>query len=396
MQEDLIDKQLAEFKAFEAGQAVADKVKPSPLYKALAGLKRVSMLPDTILSRIEVRMNNLMKTLPQRLFESLPGPVKKTLSEQFNAHLEKVMGRRVGHAVDELCTIPEGRALVEQSVAAGMTLDKFNGGNGAYGRMQGWYEGDEEGNPKLRTNMVLDVSQSHGGLINAMSHELRHFQQAKEKLTGHPFGEVISPLDNVWRNRMSEADAEATAVDIAYKLMQAGKPAAWWSATNENLEYRDMALAYEKAAKKDPSSVKDGRAKRAAFDGWFTGRSHVTNEKISEFYNGQGVLNYPPGDKILMRYEEQGGRISPLDPATLKKLGTLLPEEPNYLDLPGGKPVDSKFYREPNLNDGEMNILRQNYEAYAKLKEKPESPVKKIAPSPEPSPKPKAGTRGPG
>ncbi len=76
---------------------------------------------------------------------------------------------------------------------------------------------------------------------------------------------IPAPLETLWYDRLIEADAEATATDIAYKLKDAGKPEAWDAM--QKMPYTGAAKAYEAAVLKNPNAVADGTAKRAAFDG---------------------------------------------------------------------------------------------------------------------------------
>jgi hypothetical protein len=205
-------------------------------------------------------------------------------------------------------------------------------------------------------------------LIYTLAHELQHQQQMKAGLfTLYVHGRMPSPPETVWYNRAIEADATATAVDIAWKLKEAGKSAAW-DYVRKHDQCSEAARAYAKVAAADPAAVQDGRAKRAAFDSWFVQRQRRDmGQTTSQAYNDPGLALVPQAEAAA-GWLQQGMRTDRLTAADIEKLGDLAPF--NYLKIPGGRPLDDIYYRKADWNMEEARYLSLRTQEYDSLKKK--------------------------
>jgi hypothetical protein len=209
-------------------------------------------------------------------------------------------------------------------------------------------------------NIFGPAFQERGVTTAAMLHELRHAQQDLKGVFDPKDKRIIPPNDALLFSRFYEADAQATAVDIAYKMKLAGKPAAWESLFDPKTPlFHNTAEAYLREVTRNPESLHTGAAKRAAFDGWFkTGESpHI------EAYNQQAIRSMP--SLVSMKYGiDQGIPTGRLTTADIQKLGEA-PGKPNYLTLPGGRPFDSPYYNAPVTNPMHKAMIEHGNREYA-------------------------------
>ncbi|GAB5389995.1 MAG: hypothetical protein Alpg2KO_29630 [Alphaproteobacteria bacterium] len=109
-----------------------------------------------------------------------------------------------------------------------------------------------------------------GGLVAALSHELRHGWQSTRgdyfKMTRY------RPADAALIKRHLEADAEAVAAQIAWELKEQGWDRAW---TTDHAWFADMYQSFEREVTRRKASLKDGRAVAAAHQQWFRNRERV-------------------------------------------------------------------------------------------------------------------------
>ena len=139
---------------------------------------------------------------------------------------------------------------------------------------------------------------TQGSLTVMMAHELQHLRQTQAGLRSSFQGKLRTPEEAIRYERVMEADAEATATEVAYKLKVAGQPESWEALQRGFTMGSEISTAYEKMAMEDPASVADGRAKRAAFDTWFTAKQEGSGTSIPEIYNDQALRNYPERDQL--------------------------------------------------------------------------------------------------
>ncbi len=283
-----------------------------------------------------------------------------------------VQNLRLKRALSDIASIPEGAALVE--AAAGVPKIHLDPNPTVSG---GQFCTKRSINGIDLTVIAQEINiaglATMGSVISTLVHELQHKRQMDHKVLNAFHDKTPSPIELLWYNRMTEADAEATAVDIAWKLKENGKPEAW----NHIRTARDWPIAlaaeYEKKALADPSSVASGAAKRAAFDGWF----EAFGGGISEMYNDQGVRK-APSSEALEEMHKAGKPFAPLTAGDMEKIGDIGPV--NYLKLPGSKPLDSLDYRRADFDQEAAEKLRAAHDAYdrvsqGKYESKPLAPV---------------------
>lgn len=270
-----------------------------------------------------------------------------------------VQNIRLKRALSDIASIPEGAALVE--AAAGVPKIHLDPNPTVSG---GQFCTKRSVNGTDLTVIAQEINiaglATMGSIITTLVHELQHKRQMDHKVLNAFHDKTPSPIELLWYNRMTEADAEATAVDIAWKLKENGKPQAW----NHIRTARDWPIAlaaeYEKKALADPSSVASGGAKRAAFDAWFDAFGGM----VSEMYNDQGVRKNP-SPEALEDMHKAGKPFAPLTAADIEKIGDIGPV--NYLKLPGGKPLDSPDYRRADFDREAAEKLRAAHDAYDRV-----------------------------
>ena len=275
---------------------------------------------------------------------------------------------RVRLALEELSAVPEGAALADM-VRAGMQVRLDNKLPSMGISLQGPVVGEGPDRRALPGTVKVNGISNRGMLVALLVHEIHHQRQITSNLF-QPYhqGKMPSPVEGLWYNRFVEADAHATAIDISWKLKQAGKPAAW-----NFVRYIDrlgpMAAKYEELAVKDPSSIADGRAKRAAFDRWFepTPMKHSAGMTVSQSYNAIGA-GLAPDQETAEDWAKKGIRIEPMTTGDFAKLGSL--SEVNYLKIPGGRPLDDLFYRRVDWGLSEATLLGRRHAEYDQLRGK--------------------------
>lgn len=314
-----------------------------------------------------------------------------------------VQKMRIDRVLADLETIPEGKALVDMARATDSRL-LLDAALAAHGGKHHHHTNIGEGElAQSPGDITVSAFMPHGSLTHVLTHELQHRRQLLSGVLV-PFHEKIpSPMEAIWYNRLIEADAEATTADIAYKLKEAGRPAAWDAMLQA--PFTGAAKAYEAAVAKNSGAAEDGTAKRAAFDAWFE-RASPRGIMPSQIYNAQGLSSFI-GLHQLQQMADAGRPFEPLTPDDLKKLGAPDKNGVNYLDLPGHPPLTDPYYRAPNWNArqaGMLAAMQVNYEELkAKqlgtpdLKRKPPTPLEdRVKPALAPPPRRMFGATQPG
>lgn len=291
---------------------------------------------------------------------------------------------RINRALEDISSIPEGKALVDQARANGIPIELDTR---PYAR-GGVHSGENSilNGQMIRTSKGIGLQgyATHGTIVSMLTHELRHAQQThKNVITGFD-DKILSPVESIWHNRFIEADAEATATDIAWKLKESGKPDSW-KALKKKANYTGITDAYEKAATENPSAVSSGHAKRAAFDEWFSASTKY-GHKVTDVYNAQAIRNYPARSD-LEKMASHGKPFGGLETRQLQKLGALDGSMINYLELPEGKPLDSPHYRSgmpTNKFDMHQLVMLQKEFNDIKAAHNPAAPVPKTAQNAQP------------
>lgn len=264
---------------------------------------------------------------------------------------------RLERALGELSSIPEGQDLVE-SMPKGVKME-LTGDPRMSGGRNNQANCVSEGELKvLSRGIEVDAYTSTGYMIGVLAHELQHQKQVNSD-TIRMTDKIPSPIESVWYERLIEADACAVAADIAWKLKETGKPEAWREAGGFG---KTIAKAYQDEVTKDPEAANDGRAKRAAFDAWFSDAPWR-----AAAYNSQGLGNAL--HEFQMDQLAKGGMpMDSIKVSDIEKLGELS-SGPNYLKLEGARPLDDPYYRAPNWNKDQAMRLGQLHDKYDSLKQ---------------------------
>ncbi|MDF3024792.1 MAG: hypothetical protein K0R10_2153 [Alphaproteobacteria bacterium] len=270
-----------------------------------------------------------------------------------------VQNLRLKRALSDIASIPEGAALVE--AAAGVPKIHLDPNPTVSG---GQFCTTRSINGTDLSVIAREINiaglATLGGIVAVLTHELQHKRQMDHKVLNAIHDKAPSPIELLWHNRMTEADAEATAIDIAWKLKENGKPEAWTHIRTARDWPIALAAEYEKKALADPSSVASGAAKRAAFDAWFD----AFNGGVSVMYNEQGISK-TPAPEGLEEMHKAGKPFAPLTVADMEKIGDIGPV--NYLKLPGGKPLDSPDYRRADFDQDAAEKLRKAHDVYDRV-----------------------------
>lgn len=271
---------------------------------------------------------------------------------------------RLALALDEMRAVPEGAALADMT-KDGLQVRIDNKLDSAGLSIPGTPIGKADVTEFEPGTVEVSGISTKGMLVLVLAHEMQHQRQIMAGLL-NPYNQhkMPSPVEAVWYNRAIEADAHATAVDIAWKLKEEGKPAAW-----EHARYvdrcKEMAQKYEEEALRDPASVADGRAKRAAFDHWFVQKQTLSmGLTTSQSYNS-GAMSNIPSAAVAFEWAKKGIKVQPLTAADFEKLGDL--SDTNYLKIPGSRNLDDPYYRRPDWNIAEAGYLAARQKEYDQI-----------------------------
>jgi len=188
-----------------------------------------------------------------------------------------------------------------------------------------------------QVSIALDCWEDAEYLARAFLHEMRHVLQHVAGLSNAP--RHASLFDEVWFARIMEADAESYNAIELFRLRLQGDDELF--RCGRSGIFGGIYSAIEEMYYQDATTLDDGRLRRAAFDAWFSIPS------VRMHYECQALKNYPT-IKEWYEYFEKEGHIFPdtrLTAADLHVLGSLDGVEPNYLTLPGYRPLDHPYYR---------------------------------------------------
>jgi len=283
---------------------------------------------------------------------------------------------RINRALSTLSQVPEGRELVGLLKAANIPV-----------RMEGdllhkdavfFSNLTASENGRLRAlpmQIVVPPYSNHGRLVGHLAHELRHLQQAMNDVLYLGSSKQVSPVENLWYNRAIEADASATAVDISYKLHQAGHSDAWREINRSRTWPTSIAKAYETAVKRDPAALANGNAKRAAYDSWFDAKASL-GDKLTQIYTSQGLTMHRV--EANLHRENLRAPMRHLTADDIKKLGAMSGGV-NYLDTPGQRPLDDLHYRRNNFSKHEAALIAAEHISYQSKFFDRDNPARKSA-----------------
>jgi hypothetical protein len=124
----------------------------------------------------------------------------------------------------------------------------------------------------------IEVNRSVGikRAVISLAHELNHNKQFNRDFTD--FLEV-NPYEALLVHKVLEADSVSKEVCVAWELKEKGMPEFFDS--EKNGSYAKSYRKFEKEVNKDPKSLENGEARRAAFEGWFA------EKEIGKIYEKQ-------------------------------------------------------------------------------------------------------------
>ncbi len=186
---------------------------------------------------------------------------------------EKDLGGRIGRLLDRLSAVDEGKEIVrffqEKNVhitfvqgcvapaISNFVIERIENGKHIYSRF----------------DIFLDPELDDSNLIQAIVHEAQHIRHHAAGLGNPPF--LVSRSKHRLIRRVQEADAQAAATLVTYKLKLSGDDGPFHAAAKAG--YACMNIAFEKAVHHDPNSLKNGQARRAAFNAWPQNRERVAH-----------------------------------------------------------------------------------------------------------------------
>lgn len=204
---------------------------------------------------------------------------------------------------------------------------------------------------KIRVNtdklsIALNKSRPVVALAESLLHEARHVQQA---FNGAAIPAMrVSPDDLAWFTRITEADAEATAALIAFKMKVAGFPEIFDSAKKEFPHTLKIYETAEIEYAKNPRGLDTPDFKRKLFDAWF-----LSGEK--QRYDTQSIQRFSDIDAFCNKMPKQS-----LTRTDVEKIGQSGKESVNYLALPGFRPLDDAYYREIKIDNPWLCLQRDS------------------------------------
>lgn len=260
-----------------------------------------------------------------------------TADDKLRGEFNRSAADRIAGILERLGRVPEGRELVafleKNAVSidlqedpanwAASTLTITNIENGIYSYVS----------PVI----ILKKDLSDDNLLQAIVHESQHLHQHL-KGVGNP-DRILSQEEYILFYRAAEADAQAACTYITWKLKENGDEGPWKEAGR--VGYQDICDAFAATVAADPVSLEDGRARRAAFDAWFTNDNRLAG------YNKATVDHMIPfleqGRDI---FKNHGMTKASLDASWLEKLNGVTPEP--YLLADGSRDLlsDTHFRRD--------------------------------------------------
>lgn len=301
-----------------------DFTKPSPLQMVKNYFGQAKNIAEVALSQAGVTLDN-----PSALVTAIP----------------LVANLRINRALETIASIPEGKMLVDVLKETGIPVKMDNNflRQGAHLGTSSSASTDK-GYESKPIDIVLGAFSTHGRLVAHLTHELQHLNQEHHGMLTLASRKLLSPLEAIWYDATIEGDAEATAVDVAYKLKRAGKPEAWNDMRSGRVNLTEFSQAYEDAVNKNPAAADNGQAKRAAFDAWFTAK-FKNGGLLADAYFVQGWHAYKRTETALDSAitGNKKSEIGPLNTDDIRNLGKL--SRVNYFEAPGGRPLDDPYYR---------------------------------------------------
>ena len=178
--------------------------------------------------------------------------------------------------------------------------------------------------------IAVRAQMPRGRKVAFLAHELAHVTQHP----AHSDNRYFPAEDLLLLRRSREADAEATAVRIAWQLRQRGFASAWNS--RKGTVYRDILRSFAQAMAPASGDAAELRAARAAYDQWFRRQARL------DLYDRMTLAHLERISKDSL------GLVPPhrfLSDDFLARLGSHGAD--NYLALPHHLTLTGPHYRRP-------------------------------------------------
>lgn len=157
---------------------------------------------------------------------------------------------------DKLCEVPLGKSLV------GTAKEK----NVRFAYDESLSAGEATFKP-CGVKVLLSPYSSFEQQVLSMSHELRHAWQDFSGLSSLKAQYLFDYIVNV---RFSEADAFGVETQVAWEMDKKFPNQGYWK--HHKRAYKTMCKAFEAVASDAPETLENGKALKAAFNGWFVDR----------------------------------------------------------------------------------------------------------------------------
>ena len=273
----------------------------------------------------------------------------------------------------EIASFPEGQQMLDFIEQQGTKITPtYDLPDGAFGfisvRAPEGYDGPPLPMKEMETEIFVNISKGPEFWADAIYHEAQHLSQyAYAGLAQSP---TICPMeDHLWLNRVKEADAQATSVEMKLKKSLASGDMQGFETGEifaKQIEPYDAILhAFYESYQQDPENLNNGVAKRLAFDAWFS----------EETYDNCGYDLECLETGISQWAQEVGRRqrhgvnmpVGPIPVEDVLKCGNTAfdgtKSEVNYLDLPGFPDIGSQEYR-GHFSDATQKKLNNHRSEY--------------------------------
>lgn len=261
------------------------------------------------------------------------------MKEEFNAFSADNDKARIEKIMSRLSALPEGEAIAAFITTNKVRIDLTdNPIHIAASSLiiktikDGIYEYE-------RPVVFLKRGLSDDNLLQAIVHEVGHLNQHLSNV-GNP-DRLLSEKEYILFYRAAEADAQALATEVTWAMKQAGDAGPWSESCK--VGYKDICDAYEAKVTADPGSIKNGTAKRVAFDTWFSKPERIAG------YNRSTVEDMIPWiERLRTVFKDNDLKQQPLDADWVRKLDGIGPK--SYLLDSGNRSLVSDPYYSDNCD----------------------------------------------
>lgn len=206
--------------------------------------------------------------------------------------------------------------------------------------VEAWQNRRGFGHSDARVNGLIQrlsaIPEGRDMLVASLAHEARHIRQY---VKGYGFTNVFpKAAEMCWLTRVQEADAQAYAIETAWRLKQNGDAAPF--AVIRAAGYRDCCNAFEAAVRKNPENLENGVARRMAFDAWFVETGYDLKGYYDKKTRTEGVAFMK--NMLRRRPKSHGLKTGLMSARWLAGIGGI--DGKNYLKTKGCRRLDDLHY----------------------------------------------------